>query len=32
MYGTLTGVYEVQSEEDKETYPSFDLLFWEEQA
>lgn len=29
MYGTCTGAYEVQSEEDTVSYPSFDLLFWE---
>ena len=29
MYGTCTGTYEVQSEEGVETYPSFDLLFWD---
>ena len=29
MYGTCTGTYEVQSEEDIVSYPCFDLLFWE---
>ena len=29
MYGTCTGAYQVQSEEDTVTYPSFDLLFWD---
>ena len=29
FYGRLTGTYEVQSEEDTEKYPSFELLFWE---
>ena len=28
FYGRLTGTYEVQSEEDTEKYPSFELLFW----
>ena len=30
MYGTCIGTYQVQSEEDLETYPSFDLLFWDQ--
>lgn len=30
MYGTCIGPYEVQSEEDTVSYPSFDLLFWED--
>ena len=29
FYGRLTGLYELQSEEDTTGYPSFDLLFWE---
>ncbi len=29
FYGRLVGNYEVQSEEDTENYPSFELLFWE---
>ncbi|MBQ9251224.1 MAG: hypothetical protein IJ188_01135 [Clostridia bacterium] len=29
FYGRLEGAYEVQSEEDTEKYPSFELLFWE---
>ena len=29
FYGRLTGYYEVQSEEDSEKYPSFELLFWD---
>ncbi len=30
MYGTCTGSYLVQSEEGNVSYPSFDLLFWED--
>lgn len=30
MYGTCTGMYEVQSESGSGEYPSFDLLFWDE--
>ena len=29
FYGRLTGEYEVQSEEDTEKYPCFELLFWD---
>ena len=29
FYGRLTGLYEVQSEEDTVSYPSFELLFWD---
>ena len=29
FYGRLAGTYEVQSEEDVEKYPQFDLLFWD---
>ena len=29
MYGTCAGTYQVQSEEDILSYPSFDLLFWD---
>ena len=29
FYGRLTGLYEIQSEEQTEGYPSFDLLFWD---
>ena len=29
FYGRLSGYYQVQSEEDTEKYPSFELLFWE---
>lgn len=29
MYGTCIGTYQVQSEEDLTSYPSFDLLFWD---
>ena len=29
FYGRLTGIHEIQSEEDTEELPSFDLLFWE---
>ena len=29
FYGRLSGLYEVQSEEDTVSYPSFELLFWE---
>ena len=29
MYGVCSGAYEVQSEEETETYPGFDLLFWD---
>ena len=28
FYGRLTGTYDIQSEEDVESIPSFDLLFW----
>ncbi len=30
FYGRLTGDYEVQSEEDTESYPLFELLFWDQ--
>ncbi len=29
FYGRLAGEYEIQSEEDTEKYPRFDLLFWD---
>lgn len=29
FYGKCTGTYQVQSEEGNESYPSFDLLFWD---
>ena len=29
MLGTCTGSYRIESEEDVEFYPSFDLLFWD---
>ena len=30
VYGTLTGSYQVQSEEGDTAYPSMDLLFWDD--
>ncbi len=30
MYGTCTGMYEIQSEGGSKEYPSFELLFWAE--
>jgi hypothetical protein len=30
MYGTCTGMYDVQSESGSKEYPSFELLFWDE--
>ncbi len=29
MFGRCAGPYEIQSEEDTQSYPSFDLLFWD---